>query len=72
VHLSKASGHMAADQRPRSSNARAVDAWVALGAGVGVAIGATLGNVLLWILIGAVAGFALGSPEDDRDGGRRG
>jgi hypothetical protein len=42
----------------------AADAWVALGAG-GVAIGAVLGNVLLWIVTGAVAGLALGSPEDD-------
>jgi hypothetical protein len=24
-----------------------------------------LGNVLFWIVIGAVAGLALGSPEDD-------
>jgi hypothetical protein len=63
---------MAEDQRPLSSSVRAINAWVALGAGVGVAIGAELGNVFLWILIGAVAGFALGSPEDDGDGGRRG
>ena len=48
-----------------ASNQRAVDAWVALGAGVGVALGARLGNVLFWIIIGAVAGLAIGSPEDD-------
>jgi hypothetical protein len=38
---------------------------------MGVAIGAVLGNVLLWIVIGAVAGLALGSPEDDRGAGQR-
>jgi hypothetical protein len=37
---------------------------VALGGGVGVGIGARLGNVLLWIVIGAIAGLAIGSPED--------
>jgi hypothetical protein len=56
---------MADDQRPAPSSHRAVDSWVALGAGLGVVIGAELGNVLLWILIGAVAGLALGEPEDD-------
>jgi hypothetical protein len=56
---------MADDQRPTSSSQRAVDSWVALGAGLGVAVGAALGNVLFWIVIGAVAGPALGSPEDD-------
>jgi hypothetical protein len=30
----------------------------------GVGIGARLGNVLFWIVIGAVAGLAIGSPED--------
>jgi hypothetical protein len=42
---------------------------VALGAGLGVAIGARLGNVLFWIVIGAVAGLAIGSPEDDSQTG---
>jgi hypothetical protein len=37
---------------------------VALGGGVGVALGAGLGNVLFWIVIGAIAGFAIGSPDD--------
>ena len=49
---------MADDQRPTSSRQRAVDSWVALGAGLGVAVGAALGNVLFWIVIGAVAGVA--------------
>ena len=56
---------LADDQRPAPSSHRAVNSWVALGAGLGVAIGAELGNVLLWILIGAVAGLALGEPEDN-------
>ncbi len=56
---------MADDQRPAPSSPRTVDSWVALGAGLGVAIGAERGNVLFWILIGAVAGFALGEPVDD-------
>ncbi len=56
---------MADDLRPAPSSPQAVDSWVALGAGLGVAIGAELGNVLLWILIGAVAGLALGDPEED-------
>lgn len=42
-----------------------MDPWVALGTGQGVAIGARLGNVLFWIVIGAVAGLAIASPEDD-------
>ncbi len=46
------------------ANQRALQAWVALGGGVGVGIGARLGNVLFWIVIGAVAGFAIGEPED--------
>jgi hypothetical protein len=56
---------MADNRRPTPSSHRAVDSWVALGAGLGVAIGAEFGNVLFWILIGAVAGLALGEPEDD-------
>ncbi len=55
---------MADDLRPAPSSPQAVDSWVAFGAGLGVAIGAELGNVLLWILIGAVAGLALGEPEE--------
>jgi hypothetical protein len=38
---------------------------------MGVAIGALLGNVFLWIVIGAVAGLAPGSPQDDRGDGQR-
>jgi hypothetical protein len=53
-----------ADQRRPSSNQRTIDSWIALGAGVGVMIGAVLGNVFLWILIGAVAGLTLVWPED--------
>ena len=56
---------MADNPRPTPSGQKAVDSWVALGAGLGVAIGAELGNVLFWILIGAIAGFALGEPEGD-------
>jgi hypothetical protein len=56
---------MADAQRPTPSGHRAVDSWVALGAGLGVALGAELGNVLFWIVIGAVAGLALGEPVDD-------
>ncbi len=51
-------------QPPTPANQRALQAWVALGGGVGVGIGARLGNVLFWIVIGAVAGFAIGEPED--------
>jgi hypothetical protein len=29
-----------------------------------VGIGARLGNVLFWIVVGAIAGLAIGSPED--------
>ena len=50
---------MPGDRYPTASNQRAVDAWVALGAGLGVALGARLGNVLFWIVIGAVAGLAM-------------
>ena len=56
---------MSEDRHPTSSSATAVDAWVALGAGLGIAIGAVLGNVFFWIVIGAVAGLALGWPEED-------
>ncbi len=55
---------MRGGQPPTPANQRAVQAWVALGGGVGVGIGARLGNVLFWIVIGAVAGLAIGSPED--------
>jgi hypothetical protein len=37
---------------------------LAPGGGVGVGIGARLGNVVFWIVIGAIAGLAIGSPED--------
>jgi hypothetical protein len=56
---------LAGDRRSTSSSQRRANAWVALGAGVGVALGARLGNVLFWIVIGAVAGLAIGSPEED-------
>jgi hypothetical protein len=55
---------MSGGQPPTPAGQRAVDAWVALGGGVGVGIGARLGNVLFWIVIGAIAGLAIGSPED--------
>ena len=55
---------MSGGQPPAPASQRAVEAWVALGGGVGVGIGARLGNVLLWIVIGAIAGLAIGSPED--------
>jgi hypothetical protein len=56
---------MADNQRSASSSPRKVDTWVALGAGVGFAIGAVQGNIFLWILIGAIAGLALATLEDD-------
>ena len=55
---------MSGGQPPVPARQRAVEAWVALGGGVGVGIGARLGNVLFWIVIGAIAGLAIGSPED--------
>ena len=55
---------MSGRQPPAPASQRAVEAWVALGGGVGVGIGARLGNVLFWIVIGAIAGLAIGSPED--------
>ncbi len=61
---------MAGDQHPTPSSQQAVEALVALGAGLGVAIGARLGNVLFWIVIGAVADPAVGSSEDDARTGR--
>jgi hypothetical protein len=55
---------MSGRQPPAPASQQAVEAWVALGGGVGVGIGARLGNVLFWIVVGAVAGLAIGSPED--------
>jgi hypothetical protein len=55
---------MGGGRHPTPANQRAVDAWVALGGGLGVGIGARLGNVLFWIVIGAVAGLAIAAPED--------
>ena len=55
---------MGGGRHPTPASQQAVDAWVALGGGVGVGIGARLGNVLLWIVIGAVAGLAIAAPED--------
>jgi hypothetical protein len=55
---------MSGGRPPTPAGQRAVEAWVALGGGVGVGIGARLGNVLFWIVIGAIAGLAIGSPED--------
>jgi hypothetical protein len=52
---------MRGDRPPTPANQRAVDAWVALGGGVGVGLGARLGNDLFWIV---VAGFAIGEPQD--------
>ena len=53
-----------AEQRRLLPSQRTIDSWIALGAGVGVMIGIVLGNIFLWILIGAVAGLALVWPED--------
>jgi transcription elongation factor GreA len=55
---------MGGGRHPTPASQRAVDAWVALGGGLGVGIGARLGNVLFWIVIGAVAGLAIAVPED--------
>jgi hypothetical protein len=54
---------------PTPSSQREVEAWVALGAGLGVAIGARLGNVLFWIVIGAVAGLASARLRTTREPG---
>jgi len=35
--------------------------WTAIGAGVGVAFGAALGNLPLWIAAGAAVGVVLGA-----------
>jgi hypothetical protein len=53
------------EQRRPSPSQRTIDAWMALGAGLGVMIGVVHGNVFLWILIGTVAGLGLVWPEDD-------
>ena len=55
---------MRGGQPPTPADQRAVDAWVALGGGVGVGIEARLVNVVFWIVVGAIAGLAIGSPED--------
>ena len=55
---------MSGRQPPSPASQRAIESWVTLGGGVGVGIGARLGNVLFWIVIGAIAGLAIGSPED--------
>jgi hypothetical protein len=55
---------MTEQRRPLPSQ-RTIDAWMALGAGLGVMIGVVHGNVFLWILIGTVAGLGLVWPEDD-------
>jgi hypothetical protein len=52
---------MGGGRHPTPASQQAVDAWVALGVG----IGARLGNVVFWIVIGAVAGLAIAAPEDD-------
>jgi hypothetical protein len=50
-------------RHPTPASQQLVDAWVALGGGLGVGIGARLGNVLFWIVIGTVAGLAIAAPE---------
>jgi hypothetical protein len=54
---------MGGARHPTPASQQAVDAWVALGGGLGAGIGARLGNVF-WIVIGAVAGLAIAAPED--------
>jgi hypothetical protein len=41
---------MGGGRHPTPASQQAVDAWVALGGGLGVGIGARLGNVLFWIV----------------------
>ena len=55
---------MRGGQPPTPADQRAVEVWVALGGGVGVGIGARLGNILFWIVVGAIAGLAIGEPKD--------
>ena len=35
--------------------------WIAIGAGLGVALGAALGNIAVWTAVGAGVGVALGA-----------
>ncbi len=55
---------MGGGRHPTPASQPAIDAWVALGGGLGVGIGARLGNVLFWTVIGAIAGLAIASEDD--------
>lgn len=37
--------------------------WIALGAGVGVALGIAMNNLALWLAIGVAAGLAIGAGQ---------
>ena len=39
---------------------RAIGAWVAIGIGVGAALGVAMNNIGLWIAIGVVLGVVVG------------
>ncbi len=54
-----------------SKKTDALGLWIAIGAGVGLAFGAIVGQIGLGIALGAGVGIVIGSVPPSRDGGRR-
>lgn len=43
------------------SDFRSVGAWVAIGIGVGAALGVAMDNIGLWLVVGLVLGLVIGA-----------
>jgi len=43
---------------------RAMGAWIAIGIGIGAALGVAMNNIGLWIAIGVVLGVVVGAAID--------
>ena len=54
---------MAHEPGSNDKKALTLSAWIAIGAGAGIALGAAMGNLALWIVIGAGIGVAIGAHQ---------
>ena len=46
-----------------------VGAWLAIGAGIGAALGVAMDNIGLWLPVGLVVGLVIGTAMANRRGG---
>ena len=57
-----------AEARPKHAGRGTLATWVAIGAGMGAALGVALGNIAVWMPVGVGIGAAIGAAAALRRG----